>query len=227
MGLEQIIADLVQRVEQKYYGKYRGIVVENNDPKKLGRLKVKVPSVLGKEVVTGWAMPCVPYGGAENRGFFFIPEIKSGVWVEFEEGDLEFPIWSGTYWAEPGGSTEIPKNNNSDGNEESPGESPPARKIIKTEKGLTIQLEDANNQEMILIHNGVHNQSIVLNNNGITIRNGDVNSIVMDSTKICLKHSESEITIDNAAINITATSGEVKVKGGKVIVEGSPIDLNP
>ena len=50
-------------IERRFYGKYRGIVVDNQDPSKLGRLKLRVPSVLGKDVVTGWATPCVPYGG--------------------------------------------------------------------------------------------------------------------------------------------------------------------
>ena len=94
--LERIVADLVETVERRYHGKYRGFVVSNEDPARLGRLQLKVPSVLGEDVVTGWAAPCVPYGGAANEGMLFIPERDAGVWVEFEEGDLEFPIWVGS-----------------------------------------------------------------------------------------------------------------------------------
>ena len=99
MDLEKVVADLVQQIEHRFYGKYRGLVVDNADPERLGRLKVKVPGVLGEEVVTGWAMPCLPYGGEADQGFLFIPEVGAGVWVEFEQGDLEFPIWVGTFWS--------------------------------------------------------------------------------------------------------------------------------
>ena len=83
---------------------------------KLGRLKLKVPSVLGGDVVTGWATPCAPYGGAADQGFLFIPDVGAGVWTEFEEGDLEFPIWAGTFWSQPNSESELPKpNKGSDG----------------------------------------------------------------------------------------------------------------
>lgn len=89
MSLERIVADLVQKIEHRFYGKYRGFVVDNDDKKHLGRLTLRVPSVLGNNVVTGWATPCVPYGGVADQGFLFIPEKDAGVWVEFEE-----VIWS-------------------------------------------------------------------------------------------------------------------------------------
>ena len=76
------------------------------------------PGWLGDEVVTGWAMPCVPYGGSVDLGFTFIPEVKAGVWIEFEEGDLEFPLWVGTFWSKPGGKSEAPVTNTADGAEE-------------------------------------------------------------------------------------------------------------
>src|SRR5205814_7880539 len=59
------------------------------------------------EVVSGWALPCAPYGGAAEQGFFFIPEVDAGVWVEFEAGNLDFPVWVGTFWSKPGGSSGI------------------------------------------------------------------------------------------------------------------------
>ncbi|HEX2187455.1 MAG TPA: phage baseplate assembly protein V, partial [Longimicrobiaceae bacterium] len=95
MEMEQLVGRLAEESERRFYGKYRGFVVDNDDPEQLGRLRLVVPSVLGPEVVTGWAAACVPYGGAAGMGTLFVPEVDAGVWVEFEEGDLEFPVWVG------------------------------------------------------------------------------------------------------------------------------------
>ena len=137
--------------------------------------------MLGPEVVTGWAMPCVPYGGQKNQGFFCIPEVGAGVWVEFEEGDLEFPIWVGTFWSEPGGNSEIPTINDADGKERKNDadakepkneQQPPTRKILKTNKGHTIQFEDADGEEMVIIVEATHKHVVTLNKDGIQITDG-------------------------------------------------------
>ncbi len=86
-----------------YYGKYRGSVVSNIDPLKLGRITAIVPDVSGA-IPTTWAMPCLPVAGL-NSGIFTVPAIGSGVWVEFEQGDPERPIWVGGYW---GTGAEVP-----------------------------------------------------------------------------------------------------------------------
>ena len=180
MELEKVVADLLQKVERRFYGKYRGFVVSTQDPKHLGRVRLQVPSVLGREVVTGWAMPCVPYGGQKNRGFLSIPEVGAGVWVEFEEGDLEFPIWVGTFWSEPGGESEIPALNGADGKERKNEQKPPTRKIIKTQKGHTIQFEDADGEEMVIIFEATHKHVVALNKEGIQITDGvNGNKIIM------------------------------------------------
>jgi uncharacterized protein involved in type VI secretion and phage assembly len=87
----------------KFYGKYRGMVLNNVDPLQTGRLQVQVPDVAGL-VPTTWAMPCAPIAGIQN-GMFALPVIGSGVWVEFEQGDPEFPIWVGCFW---GSAAEVP-----------------------------------------------------------------------------------------------------------------------
>ncbi|CAL78124.1 conserved hypothetical protein [Bradyrhizobium sp. ORS 278] len=80
----------------QYFGKYRGTVANNIDPMMMGRVQVKVPSVLGSGQLS-WAMPCVPYAGA-GVGFFAIPPKDANVWVEFEGGNTDHPIWSGCFW---------------------------------------------------------------------------------------------------------------------------------
>ncbi len=86
---------VVQGMSQRYYGKYRGTVVDTADSTKRGRLKVRVPSVMGDKEM--WAMPCAPYAGA-SVGFFALPPAESSIWVEFEGGEISQPIWSGCFW---------------------------------------------------------------------------------------------------------------------------------
>jgi uncharacterized protein involved in type VI secretion and phage assembly len=169
MSTEKLIANLTRKVEGRYYGKYRGLVVDNQDPENLGRLRVRVPRVLGPDVVTGWATPCVPYGGDRNQGFFCIPDAGASVWVEFEAGDLEFPIWVGMFWSKPGGESESPRPNNGDGSEQRSPQSPPTRKIIKTKRGHTIQFEDDGEEERIVICDGQNENRIVFGSSGMSI----------------------------------------------------------
>ena len=82
-----------------FWGKYRGTVIDSADPKKLGRLKVSVPAVMtaGR---AAWAMPCVPYTGRPPAKRD-IPPARTQIWVEFENGDLDYPIWVGCFWTAP------------------------------------------------------------------------------------------------------------------------------
>jgi hypothetical protein len=89
--------------EERFLGKYRGMVLNNIDPMQQGRLLVQVPDVAGL-MPASWAMPCVPVAGIQN-GLFALPIIGAGVWVEFEQGDPEHPIWVGCFW---GSAAEVP-----------------------------------------------------------------------------------------------------------------------
>lgn len=81
----------------KYYGKYRAIVVDVNDPEKRGRIKVQCPKVLG-DAKSAWCQPCVPYA-YEKGGDFVLPKLNDFVWIEFEEGDVRYPIYTGGLWS--------------------------------------------------------------------------------------------------------------------------------
>lgn len=89
--------------QQKYYGKYRGVVLNNVDPMQQGRLQVQVPDVTGLSPAS-WATPCVPIAGIQT-GMVALPIPGSGVWVEFEQGDPDHPIWTGCFW---GSAAEMP-----------------------------------------------------------------------------------------------------------------------
>ena len=80
----------------RYYGKYRGTVINNIDPEQRGRIMAIVPDVQGLIPMT-WAMPCVPIAG-KQEGMYMVPQIGAGVWIEFEQGNADYPIWVGGFW---------------------------------------------------------------------------------------------------------------------------------
>jgi len=81
----------------RFYGKYRGTVITNEDPYGMGRLILEVPDVLGS-FPSSWALPCVPMAGPQ-MGMFSVPPPGADVWVEFEQGNPDNPIWVGCFWA--------------------------------------------------------------------------------------------------------------------------------
>jgi len=111
---------------QRFFGKYRGKVFNNEDPLFLGRIQAMVSILPGVEL--NWAMPCTPYAGF-GVGFYAIPPLEANVWIEFEGGDVNKPIWAGCFWAE--GETPI-------GSPEPPN---PFVKTLKTE-WITLTLND-------------------------------------------------------------------------------------
>jgi hypothetical protein len=86
-----------------FYGKYRGKVSNNADPLMQGRIRANIPDILGDKE-SGWALPCAPYFG-KGVGLFLIPPKDASVWIEFEHGDPDYPIWTGGFWDKP---TDLP-----------------------------------------------------------------------------------------------------------------------
>lgn len=81
---------------QKFFGKFRGTVLNNIDPLGLGRILASVPAV-SSLLPTSWCMPCYPLAG-KLMGISYVPQVGSGVWIEFEGGDPDYPIWTGQFW---------------------------------------------------------------------------------------------------------------------------------
>jgi uncharacterized protein involved in type VI secretion and phage assembly len=125
----------------RFYGKYRGLVVDNDDPQQLGRLKAHVPEVLG-DVDSGWALPCVPYAG-DGSGQYTVPEPGTGVWIEFEAGDPSRPIWSGCWW----GDGQLPADNGGQSGA-------PSLRIIRSEEGLMLTFDDSSQVITVSDSNG-------------------------------------------------------------------------
>jgi len=86
----------------KFFGKHRGTVVNNVDPEQRGRIQAMVPDVAGY-ALSSWALPALPAG--MQMGMFSVPMIGSGVWIEFENGNIDYPIWTGVYW---GSAADVP-----------------------------------------------------------------------------------------------------------------------
>jgi uncharacterized protein involved in type VI secretion and phage assembly len=160
---DKLSTELFEKVERRYYGKYRAFVSDNSDPENRGRLRLQIPDALGDSVISGWALPCAPYGGTAGQGFFYIPDNKAGVWVEFEQGNLDYPVWVGTFWAKPGGTTEVPDPASS--------QSPPTSKIIKT-ANHTIELADASGSETITIKDIKNSNTVTLSKDGVKVESG-------------------------------------------------------
>lgn len=114
-------------MSEKFYGKYRAIVTNNNDPEQWGRIKVKCPSVLG-DYESAWCMPCVPFL-CNDEGFFKVPNVKDGVWIEFEGGNLSKPIYVGG-WFNP---KRQPHDNYSEALN---------KFCLRTKGGMTITIDD-------------------------------------------------------------------------------------
>src|ERR1700684_4131918 len=140
---DPLLQEVIDQIRSRFYGKYRGVVTDVDASTM--RIKAAVPSVL-PQGGTGWCMPCVPYAGPQV-GFLMLPEVGSGVWIEFEGGDVFYPIWVGCYWRVG----------------ELPSDAAPAVKTIVTKSGHKILLDD--NAESITISDP-NNNTITMDSSG-------------------------------------------------------------
>jgi len=140
----------------RYFGKYRGIVTDNNDPNNLGRIKARVPEIL-EDVETGFALPCAPYAG-DGMGLFAVPPAGAGVWIEFEAGDLSRPIWTGCWW----GEGQLPKDNKGTA-------ATPPQKALRSEQGLMVSMNDDDKTIAVSDENGSNMLEIKVQDGLITI----------------------------------------------------------
>jgi uncharacterized protein involved in type VI secretion and phage assembly len=153
--------------QQRFYGKYRGTVVNNIDPLQIGRIQVIVPDV-SNLIPSSWAMPCIPVAG-KQMGSFFLPQIGSGVWVEFEQGNPDYPIWTGCFW---GIAAEVPALAMA-GN--------PASPSLLLQSGLqnTLVISDVPGPTGGIMLKSTTGATLIVNDTGIYIQNGKGASLVM------------------------------------------------
>lgn len=156
--VEETLSEILEWMRGHFFGKYRGAVTEV-ESSGMRRIKAKVPAVLGEQA-TGWCMPCVPYAG-DGVGIAFLPEVGSGVWIEFEGGDPSYPIWSGCYWRDG----EIPQD------------AAEAKKVIQTKSGHKVLFDDDAQSIEIVDPSG---NSVKLDSSGITLSRGGGKILVAD-----------------------------------------------
>ncbi|MFE5893502.1 phage baseplate assembly protein V [Streptomyces sp. NPDC056462] len=166
----------------RYLGKFRGRVVSNDDPLRIGRITVEVPDVLGDEPST-WALPCLPFTGPQS-GQFVVPPPGAGVWVEFEQGDPSFPVWTGCWY---GAAEELPPDARRELQAGSPSkpvvvQTPQAHKLVMNdtpgaEQGILLQAQGGAyiriTKEAVVISTGA-GAEILLRGNEVTINEGQL-----------------------------------------------------
>jgi uncharacterized protein involved in type VI secretion and phage assembly len=164
----------------RFLGKYRGVVTDNKDPLMIGRVRAKVPDVTG-DAESGWAMPCAPFGGTAT-GFFAVPTVGAGVWIEFEHGDPDYPIWAGCWF----GSVKdmpptllVPPQ-------------PYKKVMIRTEGGHSVLLDDTPGIGGITLETS-QGAKIAMTATGIEITNG---------TGATIKLTGPQISMNNGALDV-------------------------
>jgi hypothetical protein len=216
------VSRLMSQMDRQYFGKYRGTVEDNQDPLKLGRLKLRIPSLLiddpdspeKDEGVTDWAWPCVPSGGAGEQGFFFIPEPQSHVWVEFEEGNIDHPIWVGTFWANPGGTPQTPTEAQDMSGTKNDNE--PKRRVLKTSSGHFLEFCDIDGKESITLQ---HQGGAVIDMD----EKGSITIVNKNGSYLYLNADAGEASlVDEKGNNISMTSNGVTVTSK----DSSVVDLS-
>jgi uncharacterized protein involved in type VI secretion and phage assembly len=166
----------------QFFGKYRGTVINNIDPLQTGRIQALVPGVSAL-LPTTWALPCVPIAG-KQMGTYCVPQIGAGVWVEFENGDPDYPIWVGGFW---GSAAEVPALALA-GIPASP------NIVLQTTAQNAIVISDLPGPTGGIMLKSTTGATIIVNDTGIYIQNGKGASLIMTGPAV---------TINNGALTIT------------------------
>jgi uncharacterized protein involved in type VI secretion and phage assembly len=187
---EEMMVSMAESMRNRFYGKYRGVVMNVTDPENLGRIQAQVPEIL-MEQTSPWALPATPFAGP-GHGLVLIPEVGDGVWIEFEGGDPSRPIWTGGWW----GPNDLP----------AAGEVQ-ARSLVTT-TGHKFVLDDKK-KEIQLHHSG--GAELKMTDNDITLTIGQ-SEFKMTSDQISLKVLTTEITLTTTDLTLKGgPSAQVKL----------------
>jgi uncharacterized protein involved in type VI secretion and phage assembly len=170
-SMEKTLIDAVDFIRTRFFGKYRGLVTNVDDPENLGRIQAKVPEIY-QDTVSPWALPCVPFAGSDH-GFLVLPEVGDGVWFEFEGGNPSHPIWTGFWW----GNGEIPQPGSKD------------VRVLINSSGQKIIMDEQNNKIQILHPSG---GEFTITDTDITIKTGS-SKIVLSASGVSINDGAFEV----------------------------------
>jgi hypothetical protein len=176
-------------------GKFRAFVVDNQDPLKIGRVRVWCPDVAtvdqaGNHIILEWASPCF------QPGIIFVPKVGDGVWIEFVGGEIDRPVMTGRWFAVPKGMSQL-DGEVIDGQEQSG--------FVQDVKLKVDDSDDAQEASMPVPQNDPDYPNTVIfgGNSGFL-------SINDDSGVVTLKHRKGHsITISNEGITL-ASNGRIR-----------------
>lgn len=165
-------------MSRPFLGKFQGVVTDIHDPLMTGRIRAKVPAVFGDKE-SGWALPCVPFGGG-GMGLFGLPKVGSGVWIEFQNGDPDYPVWVGCWF---GSAADLPSETLA----------PPYKKVIlKTEGGHKVILDDTPGIGGIILETST-GQKVTLNSTGVEIDNGQGGKVQLQGPRVSVNSGALEV----------------------------------
>ena len=201
-----------RRETARHVGKYRGTVSDNADPRHQGRIKVKVPEILG-DVESGWALPCASYSGVRT-GAYSVPPVGAGVWLEFEAGDVSRPIWVGCWW----GSANVPTDESGSG-------ATPDVKVTRSEQGSLLAFHDDTQTIALSDSSGANILKIEVGSGLVTIK--ATSKVVVEAPQIELTAGAAHPAVFGDSLNTylsqIVTAFNSHMHAGQALPSGVPV----
>lgn len=207
------ILEQKKRSDSRIYGVVVGIVTNNRDAEKLGRVKVKIPRLSGEDE-SNWAR-VISFMAGKDRGAFFLPEVDDEVLVAFEYGDINMPYVIGSLW----NGKDVPPENNSDGKNNI--------RVIRSRSGHVITFDDSDGSEQIRIMDKTEKNMIIIDtkNNKISIKSDKDIELSAPNGKVIIEAMDIE-TKSTASTRIEAASGVDVKASGNLNIKGAMVNIN-
>lgn len=222
-GMQEVLLRVACETRERRYGKYRGWVVDNADPQRRGRVRVRVPGVLA-ENASSWAMPCLPFGGGAGYGWFAVPDVGAGVWVEFEEGNPDLMIWVGTFWRD---GAAVPASAQLE---------LPTTRLLATPAGHLLEFNDKEGEEQITLSHPTGTKLHIAADGSVALSVAEIGRLTLDveNRRVRLEEdSGNSLTMDANGTTLQDPDGNkvelspagIKIEARKVLVQSPQVLL--